>query len=50
MAGSDIRKASTKDASVIRQGHTTNGAFGSDPTRKVKGNRSVRDISTPTAK
>ena len=51
MAGQDIRKASTsKDVNLIKQGHTTNDSFGSSPTRKVKGNRSTRDISIPTAK
>lgn len=51
MSGQDIRKVSTsKDASLIRQGHTTNDSFGSSPSRKVKGSRPTRDVSSPTAK
>lgn len=51
MAGTDITKVSTKPGTtVVKQGHTTNGAFGSDPNVKVKGSRPVRDLTIPTAK
>jgi len=48
MAGADIRKSSkSPDTNIIRQGHTTNGSFGSDPNAKVKGSRPTRDITNP---
>lgn len=47
----DIRKVSTKpDTTIVRQGQTSNGAFGSDPSLKVKGSRPVRDLTVPAAK
>lgn len=51
MAGTNIRTVSTsKDVSILKQGHTTNDSFGSSPTRKVKGGRATRDLTIPTAK
>lgn len=51
MASPDIKNASkSPDTTIIKQGHTTNGSFGSDPNAKVKGGRATRDISIPTAK
>lgn len=51
MAGKDITKSSTSpDTNIVRQGHTTNGSFGSDPSKKVKGGRQVRDLTVPNAK
>ncbi len=51
MAGSDITKTSMKPGTtIVKQGFTTNGAFGSDPASKVKGGRSVRDLNVPNAK
>lgn len=51
MATSDIKKSSTaKDVNVMRQGHTTNGDFGSDPNARILGGRTTRDITIPTAK
>ena len=48
---SDIRKSSkSPDTTIIKQGHTSNGSFGSDPNVKVKGGRAVRDLSNPVAK
>jgi hypothetical protein len=38
------------DVNIMRQGHTSNGSFGSDPMKKVKGGRSTRDLTIPTAK
>lgn len=47
----DIKNTSTQpDTTIVRQGHTTNGAFGSDPAVRVKGGRPTRDITIPTAK
>lgn len=47
----DIRKTSkAPDTNVVKQGHTTNGAFGSNPNAKVKGGRPTRDVSIPTAR
>lgn len=51
MAGQDITKVSrSADTNILRQGHTTNGDFGSNPNAKVKGGRAVRDLTIPTAK
>ena len=47
----DIRKTSkAPDVNIMKQGHTTNGDFGSDPNAKVKGGRTSRDIAIPSAK
>lgn len=47
----DIRKQSkSPDTTVVKQGHTTNGSFGSDPMKKVKGGRPTRDLSNPVAR
>lgn len=47
----DIRKSSkAADTTIVKQGHTTNGSFGSDPAAKVKGSRPTRDVASPTAK
>ena len=47
----DIRKVSkSPDAPIIKQGHTSNNAFGSNPNAKVKGSRPTRDLTIPTAK
>lgn len=47
----DITKTSkSADVKVMKQGQTTNGAFGSNPQAKVKGSRPTRDVSIPTAK
>lgn len=47
----DIRKTSkAPDTTILKQGHTTNGSFGSDPSAKVKGGRTTRDINAPTSK
>lgn len=51
MAGTDITKVSkSADTNIIKMGHTTNGAFGSNPSAKVKGSRPTRDLAAPTAK
>lgn len=51
MAGTDITSVSVKPGTtIVKQGHTTNGSFGSDPNVKVKGGRPVRDLTVPTAK
>lgn len=47
----DIRKQSkSPDTTIIRQGQTSNGSFGSDPNAKVKGSRPTRDLAVPNAK
>lgn len=38
------------DVNIMRMGHTTNGSFGSDPNKKVKGSRPTRDLTVPNAK
>lgn len=35
----------TGNAPIIKQGHTTNSQFGSDPNQKPKGRQSARDLS-----
>lgn len=51
MAGKDITTTSTAPGTtIVRQGQTENGSFGSSPTRKVKGNRATRDLTVPNAK
>lgn len=35
----------SKGANIMKQGHTTNGKFGSSPDMKVKGGDSVRDLN-----
>lgn len=51
MAGKDIRKVSkSADTNIMKQGHTTNGDFGSNPNAKVLGGRTTRDITIPTAR
>lgn len=35
----------TGNASVMKQGQTTDGRHGSNPDAKVKGNANVRDLS-----
>lgn len=52
MAGTDITKVSkAPDTTIMRQGHTTNGQFGSSPSKKAKPNgRPVRDLTVPNAK
>lgn len=45
---SDIRKTSTSsNTTIIKQGHTTNGKFGSDPNFKTNANGNVRDLNPP---
>lgn len=39
------RPSGTGNAPIIKQGHTTDGNFGSDPMIKGKGQRPVRDLS-----
>lgn len=34
-----------KGASIMKQGHTANGKFGTSPEMKVKGGNSVRDLN-----
>lgn len=47
----DITKSSkSPDVNVVKQGQTSNGAFGSNPNAAVKGSRPTRDITIPTAK
>lgn len=47
----DITKSSkAAEAPIKKMGHTTNGDFGSDPNKRVKGGRPVRDLSIPVAK
>ncbi len=49
MAGTNITQVSTAPgATIIKQGHTTNGKFGSDPNVKVKGSSAVRDLNPPS--
>lgn len=51
MATPDIKNASkAPDTTIIKQGHTTNGSFGSDPNARVKGGRTARNIDAPTSK
>lgn len=52
MAATPNIKNSSKspDVNIVKQGHTTNGDFGSNPNAKVKGGRTTRDITIPTAK
>ncbi len=51
MAGTDITKVSkSPETSIIRTGQTENGAFGSSPSKKVKGSRATRDLTVPNAK
>lgn len=33
-----------KNAPIVKTGHTTNGKFGSDPDRKVRGGDTVREL------
>lgn len=48
---SDITKVSKKpDTTIVRQGQTSNGSFGSEPNVKVKGSRPTRDLTVPAAK
>lgn len=45
----DITKVSkSPETTILKQGHTTNGKFGSDPMVKVKGNSAVRDLNPPS--
>lgn len=47
----DITKTSkAPDTTIVKQGQTTNGSFGSDPNAKVKGSRPTRDIANPVSK
>lgn len=49
--GADIKNSSkAPDVNIMKQGHTTNGDFGSNPSARVKGGRKSRDITIPTAK
>jgi hypothetical protein len=51
MATPDIKNTSkSPDVNVMKQGHTTNGDFGSDPNARVKGGRKARNIDVPTAR
>lgn len=52
MAATPNIKNSSKapDVNIMKQGHTTNGDFGSNPSARVKGGRTTRDITIPTAK
>lgn len=43
MADANI-KSTTGNANIKRQGHTTNGSFGTDPSFKGKVKRNVRDL------
>lgn len=46
---SDIRKTSkAPGVEITKQGHTTNGKFGSDPQSKVRGGNAVRDLNPPS--
>lgn len=45
-----IKTSKSPDTNIVKMGHTTNGAFGSDPAKKVKGGRQVRNLSVPNAK
>lgn len=45
-----IKTSKAPDVNIERMGQTTNGAFGSDPMRKVKGGRATRDVTIPNAK
>lgn len=44
MANADI-KSNTGNAQIKKQGHTTNGQFGTDPNFDGKVKKSVRDLS-----
>lgn len=47
----DIRKTSkAPETNIVKAGHTSNGSFGNDPSLKVKGSRTARDLSIPMAK
>ena len=35
----------TGNAPIVKQGHTTNGQFGSDPNKQPKGRSSTRDLT-----
>lgn len=44
----DITKTSkSAGAPIVKQGHTSNGKFGSDPNARVKGGNNVRDLNPP---
>ncbi len=46
---SDIRKVSkAPGTSIMKQGHTTNGKFGSNPDAKVRGGNAGRDLNPPS--
>lgn len=49
MPGKDITKTSkAAGANIIKQGHTTNGKFGSNPNAQVRGGNAVRDLNPPS--
>lgn len=49
MASGDITKVSKSPATdILKQGHTTNGKFGSDPNAQVKGGKAVRNLDPPS--
>lgn len=39
------KTSAAKSAPIIRQGHTTDGNYGSDPMTKGKGQKPVRDLT-----
>lgn len=49
MAAGDITSVSkSPQTTIIKQGHTTNGKFGSSPDAKVKGGNAVRNLDPPS--
>lgn len=40
----DPRMKATGSAPVVKQGHTTDGSFGSDPSKQRKTPREVRNL------
>lgn len=45
----DIRKVSkSPQTTIMKQGHTTNRKFGSDPNAKVRGGSAVTDLNPPS--
>lgn len=47
MAFTDPINEKTGDAPIMKQGHTTNGRYGTDPTIMVQGKPTTRDLSIP---
>lgn len=49
MAAGDITSVSkSAQTTIIKQGHTTNRKFGSDPNAQVKGGKAVTDLNPPS--